>query len=103
MTRTLRGPERPPGVALQRAEVRADRGEQRRLMVIRQTVLPRNLAHDRRQRGIVDAAHLGEQVVLDLVVQAAHVPRDQWVAVGKVGRGGELVRYPDVSHRAVTG
>src|SRR5205814_7683669 len=82
----LRGGERLPGVTLQRPEMRPDRREQRGLVVVREAVLLGDFAHDRRQRRIVHAADLGEQMVLDLMVQPTHVPRDQRVAVGEIGR-----------------
>ena len=63
-----------------------------------QAVLVRDLAHDSPHRGVVHAAHSGEQVVLNLKVESADVPGEQSVTRGEVRCRFHLVDRPGAAH-----
>ena len=52
------------------------------------------LLHDLRERGIMDVGDAGEEVVFDLVVEAAAIPSHQAVMGGKIHGGFGLVLIP---------
>ena len=68
------------------------------VLVVRQAVLQRRLLHDFADGGIVNAAHLREEVVLHLEVQSADIPAQQLVFRPEVGGGLHLVLHPRRSH-----
>ncbi len=51
-------------------------------------------ADDRPQSGIMAMRHIGEQVMLDLVVEPAGKPSGEARGRGEVGRGDDLVSRP---------
>ena len=62
---------------------------------------PRDVSHDAAQVREVHATDPREQVMLDLVVEAANVPGEQPILVGEVRCRAQLVGNPGVVHRAV--
>src|SRR5205814_4797540 len=64
---------------------------ERRVGEVRQVALAAELAHDLSYRRIVAVADAREEVVLDLVVEPADVPRDQRVLLREIGGRRELV------------
>src|SRR5512133_2977553 len=82
-----------------------DRLPQSRARRISHTVLTAHRGHQRRQLLVVDVADAGKQMMLDLKIQASHVPSEQAVGTSKIDRGGNLVCGPgralSVGHRRV--
>ena len=70
-------------------------------LLIGNAVLFRDFADDPAQGGIVDAADLREEVVLDLVVQAADVPGQEPVRRREIGGRFHLVHHPRAAHGAL--
>ena len=52
------------------------------------------LFHDARDAGVVDVAHTGKQVMLDLEVEAPDVPTQDTIALREVRGGLHLVHRP---------
>ena len=60
--------------------MRSERGGEAREALIVDIEVGAHLANDGCEAGVVHVTHLREQVVLDLVVETADVPRDQATA-----------------------
>src|SRR5581483_5046361 len=93
---------RQPALAksAKRAIMGDDGGANGRLIVIRQTMLPGHPAHDLADRRIVHAADPGKEVVLDLEVETADVPRQPSVVSREVGGRVHLMEPPIGRHAA---
>ena len=68
------------------------------MLVIGDAVFGRHLLDDPTDRRVVDAAHLGEKVVLDLEIQSTDVPAEQPVGAREVGGGLHFVHEPRIFH-----